>query len=248
MATYEATAIVIGRTNFGEADRIVRLLTREHGKLSGIAKGVRRIKSRLGGHLELLGHVKMMLAEGKSLEVVTSARLIWYPHNLAANYHRLGQAFMFASMMDRLLEDHQHHPELFDLLLTTLTKLDEGADAALLELWFKLQLLRGLGYQPELSRCSVCGGHDGAANYAFSAERGGIVDEGCRGAGETSISHDAIKLWRLLGERTYDSISHVIGAETLATSSLALCDEFYEYHLGRSFRPQWKENLTHEVI
>jgi DNA repair protein RecO (recombination protein O) len=235
MAIYATEAIVIGRTNFGEADRVIRLLTPEYGKISAVAKGVRKIRSRMAGHLELLSQVTLMLAEGKSLDVVTSARLGWYPHSLTQDYRRLSQAFMFTTMMDRLLEDRQSQPELFKLLAEALRQLDDGAPGPLLELWFKLQLLARLGYQPELSGCQVCGTSDAGLSYYFSAERGGIVDTACREAGDQAMPHATVKLWRLLTTQPYVRVAGVGEAEAIASTSLPQCDEFYNYHLGRAF-------------
>jgi recombinational DNA repair protein (RecF pathway) len=91
--SYQTTGIIIGRTNFGEADRVVRFITPEHGKVAAVAKGIRKIKSRSGGHLELFGEAALMLISGRNLETVASARLIWYPHQLVGDYQRLGLAF-----------------------------------------------------------------------------------------------------------------------------------------------------------
>lgn len=235
MATYAAIGIVIGRTNFGEADRIVRFLTPGQGKISAVAKGVRKIKSRSGGHLELFGEVQLMLAEGRNLPVVTSARLTYYPHQLSARYETLQLAFLVGRMIDRLIEEHQPQPEAYALLGETVRELDGGAGGPLVELWFKLRLLQVLGYRPELGACVTCGGQDPDGTYFFSPERGGIVDEPCRGAADRPMSREAIKLWRLLSDQSYAVVARVEGAAALATDSIASCDEFYEYHLGRAF-------------
>src|ERR1035438_4743161 len=110
---YQATAIVIGRTNFGEADRVIRFLTADRGKVSAVAKGVRKIKSRSGGHLELFGEVSLMCATGHNLDTVTSARLVWYPHKLVGDYARLELAFLMARAADRLVEPGQPAPALY---------------------------------------------------------------------------------------------------------------------------------------
>jgi DNA repair protein RecO (recombination protein O) len=101
MPTYQTTGIVIGRTNFGEADRIVRFITPEQGKLSAVAKGVRRIKSRLAGHLEVFAESQLTLATGRNLDVIASARLTWYPHQLIADFQRISLASSFASHISR---------------------------------------------------------------------------------------------------------------------------------------------------
>jgi DNA repair protein RecO (recombination protein O) len=234
--TYQTMAIVVGRTNFGEADRILRMITPDHGKISAIAKGVRKVKSRSGGHLELFGEVDLMLATGRSLDVVTSARLQWYPHNLSQTYSRLSLAFTFATMTDRLLEEQQPQPEVYKLLAAALHALDGPANEQTLELWFKLRLLNLLGYRPELDRCVSCGVRDAGRSYSFSAERGGIMDDGCRDATARPMSHDTIKFWRLLSDHPYAVAGSISGAQEIAVTSLPDCDNFCEYHLGKAFK------------
>jgi DNA repair protein RecO (recombination protein O) len=237
MPTYQTTGIIIGRTNFGEADRIIRILTPDRGKVSAVAKGVRRVKSRLGGHLELFGETQLMLATGRNLDTITSARLVWYPHQLAGAYDRLGLAFAAAVATDRLLEAGQPQPELYRVLAEVLRTLDDGSGGPLPELWFKLRLLNVLGYRPELERCVICGLHDPEAVYAFSPDRGGIVCRADSMPTDLAMSNEAIKLWRLLSDYPFATISQIIGAPQLAATSLPACDAFYEHHLGRSFKP-----------
>lgn len=237
MPSYQTTGLVLGRTNFGEADRVIRLLTPEHGKLSVVAKGVRRVKSRTAGHLELFGEVELTLASGRgNLDVVTSARLNWYPHQLAANYGALGLAYMLAGAMDRLAGEHQAQPELYAHLAEALRIVDAGATGPLPELWYKLRLLHLVGLRPELDRCLVCGQDSGGASYCFDASRGGIVCSVCATTAAPAVSTSAIKLWRLLCDRTYGQIHHIAGAEALAAATLPIVDSFYEHHVGRVFR------------
>ncbi len=237
MPSYRTTGIVIGRTNLGEADRIIRLITPDHGKLSAIARGVRKVKSRTAGHLELFGEVELVLATGRgNLDVVTSARLAWYPHQLTGEYQALGLAYTFASALDRLAQERQAQPELYAHLKQALHVVNAGASGPLAELWFKLRLLHLAGFRPELASCLVCGRADVNLTYGFDAARGGLV---CSACATTTHPMDtsAIKLWRLLSDYPYASIHRITGAEPLAAQSLAACDEFYEHHLGRAFRP-----------
>ncbi|MGQ7357474.1 DNA repair protein RecO, partial [Streptococcus suis] len=89
-----------------------------------VAKGVRLIKSRSGGHLELFGEVSLMLAEGRNLAVVTSARLLWYPHHLAGDYEGLELAFMMATMIDRLIHEGQPNQRAYTTLREALGALE----------------------------------------------------------------------------------------------------------------------------
>jgi|SRR6185369_6077154 len=236
--SYQSKGIVIGRTNFGEADRVVRFFTPDRGKLSTVAKGVRKIKSRLGGHLELFGEVSLMLAPGHNLDVVTSARLLWYPHELTGDYQRLSLAFMVATMTDRLTEPDQPAPALYGVIREALEALNAGATGELIELWFKLRLLDTLGYRPELGGCVICSRHDENTSYSFSAERGGIVCHADAAPFDPQMSPSQIKFWRLLSDYPYNTIAQIADASALAATTLPLCDGFYEHHLGRAFRPQ----------
>jgi DNA repair protein RecO (recombination protein O) len=236
MRNYQTSGIVIGRTNFGEADRIVRFITPDRGKVSAVAKGVRRIKSRSGGHLELFGEVNLMMASGKNLDLITSARLIWYPHELTGDYDRVSLAYVMATAIDRIVVPDHPQPEIYELFKEALHAVNAGASGALPELWFKLRLLNLTGYHPELSGCLVCGAHDSKTDYSFSPDRGGIVCRNDSGPGDQPIDQAAIKLWRLLSDHHYAVVTQIAGAARLAGDTLVSCDEFYKYHLGTSFR------------
>ncbi len=234
--SYQATGIVIGRTNFGEADRVVRFLTPDQGKLSAVAKGVRRIKSRSGGHLELFGEVSLMLHAGRgSLETITSARLAWYPHQLAADYARMQLAFTMAAMANHIAQERQPQPELYRHLSEALHAVDAGASGSLPELWYKLRLLQIAGLRPELGACVVCGRHDEATSYRIDPARGGITCDADSDPLSRPIDAQTIKLWRLLCDYPYATISQISNAPALAAASLAAANEFCEHHLGKSF-------------
>ncbi|MBW4061875.1 DNA repair protein RecO [Candidatus Saccharibacteria bacterium] len=235
-ATYQTTGIVLSRTNFGEADRIIRFITPEHGKISAVAKGIRRVKSKSGGHLEPFGEVALMLATGRNLDVVTSARLVWYPHELTANYERLGLAFIIASLVDRFAQPGEPQPELYAHTRMALGAVEAGESGPLVELWFKLRLLAISGLQPSLDQCLVCGRSDADSRYWFEAERGGLTCDDDRGAVASPMSQPAIKLWRLLFNYPYATIARIGGASEMAASSLADCDDFYDAHGGHSVR------------
>jgi DNA repair protein RecO (recombination protein O) len=235
MATYSTAAIIIGRHNFGEADRIMILLTPDRGVIRGVAKGVRRIKSRLAGHLELFSESQLMLAEGRNMDVVTSARLIRHVE-AGDDYNRMRLAYLFAEMVNRLGGENEHHDGLYELLQEAYQALIEDGPSPLLELWFKLRLLDRLGYRPELKACIVCGTKDANREYSFNVELGGIVDVGCSQPGNEPMTHDQIKLWRLMLSRPYKSLLETPGLDQLATKTLPICNRFYDYTFGKRFR------------
>ncbi|MBW3538260.1 DNA repair protein RecO [Candidatus Parcubacteria bacterium] len=234
MAYYKTAGIVLRRTNLGEADRIVTFITPEFGKLRAVARGVRRIKSRLAGHLELFGEVQLMLATGRSLDVITSARLERSAEAISGDYGRLSASYLFAEMIDRLAGEGHPQPQLYDCARSSYAELvGRGADG-LLELWFKLRLASVLGYRPHLDSCTLCREQAGE-EYWFSCEAGGIV---CRSCSTTRrpLSPNQIKLWRLLLDHPLEPVRRVQGAAAAAAASLAVCDEFYDYTFGKRFK------------
>jgi DNA repair protein RecO (recombination protein O) len=235
MATYSTRAIIIGRHNFGEADRIVVLLTPDGGVIRGVAKGVRKIKSRLAGHLELFSESDLMLAKGRNLDVITSARLVRHLPS-GDDYDRMRQAYLFAEMVNRLSSEREPHPGLYDLVREAYAELSTGAPDATLELWFKLRLLDRLGYRPELKDCMICHTSASDRQYAFNVELGGIVDQGCSTPGNLPLTHEQIKLWRLMLAHPLGAVRRVGEAAALATATLPLCDQFYDYTFGKRFR------------
>ena len=237
--SYRTTAIVLGRTNFGEADRILNILTQDHGKLRVVARGVRKIKSRVAGHVEPFSRVELMLAQGKKMDVVTSARLLSYPHGLADDYGRLACAFTLAQMLDRLTPEGHAQPELFDLLNKVLEQLRHPGPVELTEIYAKLRTLAILGYRPELGQCVVCGSD---AVVTLDAARGGALCQADRGV-IPAIPEQQLKLWRLILRYDLEVLYKIGDAAPVAAASLEQADRFYDHHFGRRFTRSMETTL-----
>lgn len=238
MATYQARGIVLKRTNLGEADKIVTFFTLDHGTLRAVARGVRRIKSKMAGHLEPFSLVELVIANGKSLDVITSARLLKSREDLLKRYDTLPIIFLLGELVDKLTAEAEPQPDIFHLLSEALEALERNAPPLIVELGYKLRLLAALGHRPELDACVVCHQKEAAAEYWFSPSLGGITDQSCREAGSVAMSQRAIKLWRLMQHNPLVQVAAVQGAALAAAESLPICDEFYEYTFGRKFRPK----------
>ncbi|MCB0216976.1 MAG: DNA repair protein RecO [Caldilineae bacterium] len=172
---YRSQAIVLRRQDYGEADRILTLYTREHGKVNAIAKGVRRITSRKSGHVELFTQGQLLLAKGRSLDVLTQADTIEPFAALREDLVRTTYAYHVAELVDRLTEEGSPSPAVFDLLAGAMTALCEAEDPSLVARYFELRLLGLSGYRPQLFSCVVCGEALGEAGNAFSPEAGGAA-------------------------------------------------------------------------
>jgi len=198
--TYRVEAVVLRRVDFGEADRVLVLYTRERGKLSVVAKGVRRMSSRMGGHLELFTQSELMLAKGANLDVVTQAESRNAFRAIREDLTRTSTAYLIAELTDALTEDALEQPELFDLLTATFRALGTTDDPRLVAVHYQLRLLDVAGFRPVLMRCVMCQAELAPGRNAFSAFLGGALCPRC-GPGEPSarpIGTDVLKVLRNL--------------------------------------------------
>ncbi|HEY3247691.1 MAG TPA: DNA repair protein RecO [bacterium] len=172
MPVYKAEAIVIRRHNLGEADRVVTLLTKDHGKLGVVAKGARKPRSRFAGRLELFTHLRALLAVGRTLDVVSQVEVLEAFAPVREDLTRMGYASLVAEVTDRATAERQAAPELFALLRQTLNLIrDDDPERA--GLWFLARVLVLTGYGPVMDRCVVCGRRD--PDMAFSFALGGLL-------------------------------------------------------------------------
>jgi len=184
-------AVVLRSMRYGEADRILHLFTPRRGRLSAIAKGVRRARSRFGGRLEPFFRLELMLHEGRSeLLTVTGAQTVdGFPH-LRSDAAALDSASRACDAVSRLFEAGDPHPEVFNLLCHELALLDSraGHATAANQLAFRLKLLLAAGLAPQLGACAGCGEHEQLSG--FSAAAGGVVCPSCE-AGAFALGEDA---------------------------------------------------------
>lgn len=145
MRQFNTKAIVLRRTNYGESDRIINFITPDHGRVSAIAKGVRKPKSKLAGGLELFAVCDITVAEGRgSLGMVTSARINNFFGDILRQYERTELAYVMIKEISRATESIGE-PEFFDLLRDGLASINAGIPLGIVELWFRLKMLTLLG-------------------------------------------------------------------------------------------------------
>jgi DNA repair protein RecO (recombination protein O) len=206
---YSTEAIVLSRRDLGEADRILTLFTPNHGKLSVIAKGSRKAKSRSGPHLDVLSRSNIDLAKGRDLDVVTSAQYIDIHERLRTDLDAFCAASYLAELVRHLTQEHQEQPPVYDLLKRSLAVINEGVEPWLVMRYFEFGLLSLLGYRPELYQCVSCSQPIEARVNAWSPSLGGIICTDCVGIdpGAKSISINAQKYLRTMERSGLGSIA-----------------------------------------
>ncbi len=176
MPLYNDEAVVLRTFPLGEADRIVVMLTRNHGKVRAVAKGVRRLKSRFGGRLEPFMRVNMLIAKGKSLDVISQAvSLSTYAASICANYDSYKYANLMVEVIDYIVNDsYQDTSSQYSLLIAALSALSRGVHSPEeIGLSYVMRALCIAGWSPRITSCAVCGTNENL-KY-FSPALGGIT-------------------------------------------------------------------------
>ncbi len=185
---FTTDALVIGSMRYREADRIITLYTKDRGRVSAIAKGVRRTKSKVGGRLEPFSLVKMSLHTGRgALYTVVGVETVRTFQAVRDELFRMEEGARLLSAIRHLFPAEEGSVPAFNLLVRGVARLAEAEDpatAAGVVLATRLKLLVLLGYAPEVTSCAVCGGS--GPLYGFSPSLGGVVCEGCVQTARTS--------------------------------------------------------------
>jgi DNA repair protein RecO (recombination protein O) len=195
VSLYVDEAVVLRTHKLGEADRIISLLTREHGRIRAVAKGVRRTTSRFGARLEPCGYVNVQLAKGRSLDVITQVETREpFGQSIGSDYGRYTTATAMLEAADRLVaEEHEPATQQFLLLVGGLRALVAQAhDTSLILDSYLLRSLAIAGYAPSFAACARCGA-DGP-HRAFAPAAGGMVCGRCRPAGVAMPAPETVEL------------------------------------------------------
>jgi DNA repair protein RecO (recombination protein O) len=194
-------AVVLRVQKIGESDRVITLLTRRHGRLRAVAKGVRRITSRIGARLEPFGHVDLQIAQGRSLHTVSQVESIdLYGKAFIDDYPRYTAASAVAETAERLTPiEEEPALRLFQLTLGAVRALAAGerSSTLVLDAYF-LRAMGVAGWAPALLECAVCG--TGGRHRAFSVPAGGAVCSDCRPPGAAHPAPATLDLMAALVE------------------------------------------------
>ena len=235
---YKTEAIVLKRTHLGEADSIITLYTPNLGKIRAIAKGVRRPKSKLGGHLDLLTQSALLLAQGQNLDIITQSQTIESFLPLKGDLRRISCAFYIAELVDQFTAEQVENYPIYKLLHTDLLWLCGARNCELVLRHFELQLLRHLGYQPELHQCLGCKSPLAPQRNLFSASSGGALCPDC-GRNEPAvrpISVDALKVMRFLISSDHASAGRLRMSRDLSQEVEQLIRWYIRYLLEREVK------------
>jgi len=247
---YQTEAVIIKKTKLGEADRILTLYTPDLGKIQAVARGVRRPRSKLAGHLELLTHSLVSLARGRNLDTITGSQTISSFLPLKSDLQLASYALYATELVNQFTADHIENRPLFRLLLETMEQLCQPGDSELVLRYFELHLLNEVGYRPQLQQCVACHQPLKPVTNSFCSRVGGMLCPDCRQSQPVTypLSVNTLKVLRLLQGSDYTTVSRLKTNRELSHELETVMRDYLKYLLEREVKSAaWLDTLKGEA-
>jgi DNA repair protein RecO (recombination protein O) len=251
---YQTEAIIIKKIKLGEADRILTLYTPHLGKIQAVAKGVRRPRSKLAGHLELLTHSLVSLARGRNIDTITGSQTINSFLPLKSDLQLTSYALYATELVNQFTADNIENYPLFELLLKAMNQLCQGGDNELVLRYFELHLLNEVGYRPQLQHCVSCHSPLKATTNSFCPSAGGMLCPNCSQSlalgGQSQpltypLSANAQKVLQLLQNNDYSAASRLKINPELSHQLEMVMRNYLKYLLEREIKSAaWLDTLN----
>lgn len=231
---YRDEGVVLRTHKLGEADRIVTVLTRRHGRVRAVGKGVRRTQSRFGARLEPFMRVDLQFATGRTLDVVTQAvTLDTYAARIAGDYSRYTVGTAMLETAERLVDEREPATQQYLLLVGALRALaDRHHPADLVLDAYQLRAMAVAGFAPSFHDCARCG-QQGPHRW-FSVPSGGAVCSGCRPPGAASPAPGTLRLLAALLSGDWDAAGTASQSERGEAHGVVAA--YLPWHLDRGLR------------
>ncbi len=227
---YRDTAVVLRTYKLGEADRIVVLLTEEHGKIRAVAKGVRKTGSKFGARLEPMSHVRLLLSQGRELDIVSQAESVETLAPMLVDLDHLTAGIAVLEAADQMSLDREPAPQLYRMVVGALRTIAERGGPLVVPAFY-WKLLAADGLRPELDMCVRCG--EDAQLVAFDMDQGGALCRNCRTG--APLSEEALATMRMiLGGRLNEALE--MPASRTTHEVMAHATRALEHHIERRLR------------
>ncbi len=228
---YRDRAVVLRTYKLGESDRIIVLMTEQHGKVRAVAKGVRKTKSKFGARLEPMSHVNLLLVQGRELDIISQADIVETIAPLVGDLDHITHGLALLEAVDQMSLEREPNEQLYRMLVGALRTVAERSGPLVLPSFY-WKLLSAEGIRPELDMCVRCNEADNPI-VAFDMDQGGVLCRNCRTG--APLSSEALAIMRMiLGGRMNEALSLEPSRYTHEVSSHAT--RALEHHIERRLR------------
>lgn len=226
--SYKAEGIVLRHKNYKEADRILTIFTRQFGRITAVAKGVRKPHSRKGGHLDLMTHTQIQVATTKTFDIITQTEMISAFDSLKQDLILLGYGAYMMELVDKFTFDEEEHHQAFYLLVQALHLLELDLSPDLITRIYEIKITDSFGFRPELHFCTQCNQEIIYENQFYQNISGGVICPKC-GVGLTGVTPITKDTLRFMRHFQRSDFKHALRA-ILTTEQLTEME-----HINRSF-------------
>ncbi|MDD5032228.1 MAG: DNA repair protein RecO [Patescibacteria group bacterium] len=235
--TYCTETIILNRTDFREYDSRTTVYSEDRGKLDLVARGVKKIKSKLAAHLEPFNLAEIMVVAGKQFDYIGAASSKNCFPNIKGDLAKLAAAGKAVNFFNKLVKAEEADKEIFFLLKDFLEILDSQELKVNGDLWasfFIFKILAQSGYRPELYNCVICNNKITPEKNLFSLSQGGLIGKECsskRGSDVLAISDDGIKLLRAVAANDLKMLKNLKVSAKLEMEEKNIINYFCQYHI-----------------
>ncbi len=242
----QTEVVVLRHSDWGEADRLLVLFSREQGKLRAIAKGARKLRSRKAGHLEPFTRVKLMLAKGSDWWIVTQAETVNAYLPLREDLLRTAYAAYVIELLDRFIYEEGENRPVYTLLTDTLERISTQADPFLAVRYYEIHLADLLGFRPELFHCVRCQTEIKPEDQYFDPGQGGALCPQCGPmvAGARPVSMTTLKFLRHFQRSIFAEADRAVLTPGVRHEMESLLNAYLTYWLERKLN---SPDFIHDV-
>lgn len=246
---YNSRGFVLRQRDYRDSDKLLNIFTEQKGKITAVAKGIKKPKSSLRVCAQPFCHANFHLHQGRDMDLLTQGKLLDFYANSRSDLERSLYCIYLMELLDKSLLENIPLPDLYSALLEVLTAVNEQGLNLLFIRYFEVQLLAGLGYKPELSRCSGCG-RKALPSFRFSLSEGGLICPDCQvnTGGTLAVSGEVLGLLRLFSAGNFQIIPKVKVTPTGMKELEYLLEKYLEYHLERRFKMKSTIRLLKQTI
>ncbi len=237
---YKTEGIVLKSMEYEEADKIVTIYTKDYGKITAIAKGVRKTKSKFGSSLEILTHSNFLIYKGRNIDIVSQTEILESFFSTSKEVIKFAFAVNCVEVVNRLTEEREINIGLFNLLKEVLHYLKESNDPKLQTLSFKWQTISILGYRPSLNHCCRCNKSvEDQKEMYFNIKEGGLVCNNCIAKDKEGCVKASLYFNKLLRKILITPLSTISNA-TIPDKKMKELEKitnlYIAYHSEKSFK------------
>lgn len=242
-------AVILHHKDYSEADRFVSFFSRESGKIRGLAKGVRKMRSRKAAYLQPFMHSKLVLARGKTFWIITQADAIHQNLAIRDSLLKTGQAAYAMELVDRFSIEEEPSPTVFRLLVDTLKRINDLEDVFNTMRFFELRMLEHAGFRPNLTECTDCGNAIIAQDQFFSTAKGGVLCPKC-GALQRyhfRVSVEALRYLRHFQRSAFNNIINLDVPDKVQIEIDAIIQHYLSSIVERKLKaPEFMRQVKHK--